>query len=311
MKNLIKLIVSLLLAMATLQVSAAQSVRYQHTDMLGTPVMETDEAGNVVSRSVYEPFGKRLGGEKAGIGFTGHLQDEDLGLTYMQARYYDPLIGRFYSNDPVNAMGHIGRGNAVHGFNRYTYANNNPYKYIDPDGEFGIIGALIGALVETGAQLISNGGDFSNLDGSDIAVAAAVGAVTGGIGGRLANSAIRTMSVSNAITTTASVGGTASGFGAVVAGELNGEPATVSEIGAAMIGGALGSGAGAKLATGFAKTLEKGFGSMNSAISSATKSGIVGNTVGAGTSLVQKSGEIAAEAASNLSQKGYNNHGEE
>ena len=45
----------------------------------------------------------------------------------MQARYYDPVIGRFYSNDPVGFKG-------VHSFNRYSYANNNPYKYIDPDG---------------------------------------------------------------------------------------------------------------------------------------------------------------------------------
>ncbi|ANB24605.1 hypothetical protein A6F57_04900 [Alteromonas stellipolaris] len=46
----------------------------------------------------------------------------------MQARYYDPVIGRFYSNDPVGFKN-------VHNFNRYTYANNNPYKYTDPDGK--------------------------------------------------------------------------------------------------------------------------------------------------------------------------------
>lgn len=45
----------------------------------------------------------------------------------MQARYYDPVIGRFYSNDPVGFKN-------IHNFNRYAYANNNPYKYIDPDG---------------------------------------------------------------------------------------------------------------------------------------------------------------------------------
>jgi uncharacterized protein RhaS with RHS repeats len=45
----------------------------------------------------------------------------------MQARYYDPVIGRFYSNDPVGFSN-------VHNFNRYAYANNNPYKYVDPDG---------------------------------------------------------------------------------------------------------------------------------------------------------------------------------
>jgi uncharacterized protein RhaS with RHS repeats len=52
----------------------------------------------------------------------------------MQARYYDPVIGRFYSNDPVDALSHLGRTGGIHGFNRYAYANNNPYKYIDPDG---------------------------------------------------------------------------------------------------------------------------------------------------------------------------------
>jgi len=46
---------------------------------------------------------------------------------YMQARYYDPVIGRFYGNDPIGFRD-------VHSFNRYAYANNNPYKYIDPDG---------------------------------------------------------------------------------------------------------------------------------------------------------------------------------
>jgi uncharacterized protein RhaS with RHS repeats len=50
---------------------------------------------------------------------------------YMQARYYDPVIGRFYSNDPVGFRD-------IHSFNRYAYANNNPYKYIDPDGRSSI-----------------------------------------------------------------------------------------------------------------------------------------------------------------------------
>jgi uncharacterized protein RhaS with RHS repeats len=46
----------------------------------------------------------------------------------MQARYYDPMIGRFYSNDPIDYRG-------VHSFNRYAYANNNPYRYTDPTGK--------------------------------------------------------------------------------------------------------------------------------------------------------------------------------
>ncbi|KMT64156.1 hypothetical protein XM47_15920 [Catenovulum maritimum] len=51
----------------------------------------------------------------------------------MQARYYDPVIGRFYSNDPVGSVEFLAKGN-IQGFNRYAYANNNPYKYVDPDG---------------------------------------------------------------------------------------------------------------------------------------------------------------------------------
>ncbi|WP_240600347.1 RHS repeat-associated core domain-containing protein [Solilutibacter silvestris] len=44
-------------------------------------------------------------------------------------RYYDPTIGRFLSTDPVQANANTGAS-----FNRYVYANNNPYKFTDPDG---------------------------------------------------------------------------------------------------------------------------------------------------------------------------------
>lgn len=70
------------------------------------------------------------------IGFTGHVNDADTGLTYMQQRYYDPVAGRFLSTDPV-----LTDYNSGASFNRYTYANNNPYKYIDPDGRQGALAA--------------------------------------------------------------------------------------------------------------------------------------------------------------------------
>ena len=52
-------------------------------------------------------------------------------LLNIDARYYDPVIGRFYSNDPVGFRD-------IHSFNRYAYANNNPYKYVDPTGKIGV-----------------------------------------------------------------------------------------------------------------------------------------------------------------------------
>jgi len=67
----------------------------------------------------------------------------------MQARYYDPVIGRFYSNDPVGATAHLSNAEGVMGFNRYSYAVNNPYKYTDPDGK---------AVITIGAQGNANAG---------------------------------------------------------------------------------------------------------------------------------------------------------
>ena len=65
----------------------------------------------------------------------------------MQARYYDPVIGRFYSNDPVDAVSHLSNEEGIKGFNRYSYAVNNPYKYTDPDGKAICGGICIGVAI--------------------------------------------------------------------------------------------------------------------------------------------------------------------
>lgn len=43
----------------------------------------------------------------------------------MQARYYDSVIGRFYSNAPVGTVDHLSGLGGINGFNRYAYANSN------------------------------------------------------------------------------------------------------------------------------------------------------------------------------------------
>lgn len=107
----------------------AQTVTYIHTDALGSVVATSDEAGNVTHTREYEPYGYQLGGLTEGVGYTGHVQDSTTGLVYMQQRYYDPALGRFLSVDPVSASSSTGAN-----FNRYWYADNNPYRYVDPDG---------------------------------------------------------------------------------------------------------------------------------------------------------------------------------
>jgi RHS repeat-associated protein len=108
---------------------------YKHTDGLGSPVATTNSAGTELEtqRTRYEPYGGTVVGSPTpyGIGFTGHVNDADTGLVYMQQRYYDPIAGRFLSVDPVTTDAKTGSS-----FNRYVYGNNNPYKFKDPDGRF-------------------------------------------------------------------------------------------------------------------------------------------------------------------------------
>ncbi len=93
----------------------------------------------------YKPYGDSIELPADDMGYTGHKFDTDLGLNYMQARYYDPVIGRFYSNDPVGFTGNI------HSFGRYTYGNNNPYKYKDPDGNSSV--SVLDSIQDSFAKL--------------------------------------------------------------------------------------------------------------------------------------------------------------
>ena len=86
------------------------------------------------------PYGESIEAPSNTIGYTSHKYDTDTGLVYMQQRYMDPAIGRFYSNDPLGFRD-------VHSLNGYAYANNSPYKFVDPDGRNPIAGALTGCSI--------------------------------------------------------------------------------------------------------------------------------------------------------------------
>jgi len=115
--------------------------RYLHKDHLGSTDVITDEAGDVVERQSFDPHGQRRNinwqdgftytGLVTSRGFTGHEMDDEIGLINMNARMYDPVLGRFLSPDtyvqfPDNAQS----------YNRYTYVNNNPLSFTDPSGHF-------------------------------------------------------------------------------------------------------------------------------------------------------------------------------
>ena len=125
------LIILLMFGFAFCSNAAVESITYITTDHLGSPIMATDHSGAVKWRQDYLPYGAQLikqDGDNS-VGFTGHVDEKSLNVTYMQGRWYHPEVGRFLAIDPVGFV----EGNPM-SFNRYAYANNNPYKYIDPDG---------------------------------------------------------------------------------------------------------------------------------------------------------------------------------
>jgi len=103
--------------------------RWYVFDGLGSVVGEVDPLGNLTSSPRYDVYGatRNNGGTSSSKqGFVGSLEhiSDDTGLVYMRARYYDPNLGRFASEDP-------GR----HGLNWFAYCNDNPVNYIDRDGK--------------------------------------------------------------------------------------------------------------------------------------------------------------------------------
>lgn len=108
----------------------AGKITYVYTDPHGSPLAEADENGVITASYDYKPYGgSAMNDSSDGVGFTGHVNDKSTGLIYMQARYYDPNVGRFLSvdADPVTA-------GFLFNFNRYKYASNNPVVFIDADG---------------------------------------------------------------------------------------------------------------------------------------------------------------------------------
>ena len=91
-----------------------------------------------------------------GRGYTGHEHLPWFGLVNMNARLYDPLLGRFLSPDP-----YVQAPNFTQNFNRYSYCLNNPLVYVDEDGEF--IHLIIGAVVGGTINVIAN---WKKIDGN-------------------------------------------------------------------------------------------------------------------------------------------------
>ena len=141
-------------------------------DQIGSEGAFTDGSGNVLGREFYEPFGASTASGTVGLfGFTSRPQVNGE-LYYYRARFYDSSTGRFLSEDPAG----LGGGGA----NFYRYVGDNPINPSDPSGRCPwCIGAGIGFLGDLAWQLYRNGGNFSCINGWELAGATALGAGVG------------------------------------------------------------------------------------------------------------------------------------
>jgi len=103
---------------------------YYHADGLGSITALSNASGSIVQRYEYDSFGNQTittnGGIKQPFTFTAREYDQETGLYFYRARYYDPKVGRFVTKDPISFAG----GDV----NLYAYVGNNPVTGIDPSG---------------------------------------------------------------------------------------------------------------------------------------------------------------------------------
>jgi len=137
-------------------------------------------AGALVSTMKYTAFGETrgTGSSTTDYRYTGQREEEEIGLYFYKARFYDPALCRFISADtivpePANAQA----------WDRFAYVKNNPVNATDPSGHFAWIPALAaaGGIIGAATYGITTAISGRSFNWVDLGVSVAVGAAGGGL----------------------------------------------------------------------------------------------------------------------------------
>ena len=191
--------------------STTRAVYHAVTNAQGDVIALHNQNGQLVARYEYDAWGNTLSVTDANgnpittwyhiananpIRYRGYYYDSDLGLYYLQSRYYDAEIGRFINEDSLLSQG------SVLGNNMFIYCLNNPVNMADTTGQlpfFAItaaVGAVAGAIV---------GGVKAAKEGKSVLKGALVGAAVGGLIGAGLGAAAGVLFAASATASTASV----------------------------------------------------------------------------------------------------------
>jgi RHS repeat-associated protein len=139
---------------------------FQHADHVGSTSFVTDRDGQLYEHLEYMPYGETWVQEASNTQrtpylFTSKELDEETGLYYYGARYYDPRVSQFLSAEPLLEQNPDRLLERPQLLSAYSYAVSNPLRYVDPDG-FDIIIAYghakdkrLAAAFKKGAQRLS------------------------------------------------------------------------------------------------------------------------------------------------------------
>ena len=135
--------------------SAGSEDEYYLQDGLGSSVGIADASGAMSEIYSYDAFGNpQFSGASQNFLYSGEQRDDESGLIYLRARYYDPSLGRFISRDPA----FIGKQDETQSLNPFIYVQNDPVNYVDPTGNVLISVATLttlGVIALAGACAIS------------------------------------------------------------------------------------------------------------------------------------------------------------
>ena len=154
-------------------VSEGDSLKYKHLDHLGSTRVVTNTDGMIEQVLDYYPFGEERVNENYTVldtrySYTNHEKDDESGMIYMRARYMNPGIARFISQDPASRLSPESFFLDPQQLNMYSYAANSPIMYWDPTGEVVELAAKHTESFDVGVHTFveisaSEGGDLSHL----------------------------------------------------------------------------------------------------------------------------------------------------
>ena len=128
-----------------------------------------DDSGNIVVKYKYDAYGNRISitdtsgcdlGNINPFRYKGYYYDDDVEMYYCKSRFYVPSWHRWLNSDSINYL----EPKNITSLNLFTYCNNNPVMYVDPSGNFTILGLLIGIGLSLVFEVIEDALDGNGMD---------------------------------------------------------------------------------------------------------------------------------------------------